>query len=224
MTLKVFIVNGSPRKDFNTARLLGSFSDGVRSVCPDADIERIDLYDIDFKGCVSCFACKVKGGKSYLRCAYDDGLRGILDRMEDADIICIGSPIYFSDVTGETRCFVERLVYPHHVFTAPFPHPERERKIASAFVYTMNVTEDMAVQAGYMRTIGDLEGIVSSSLGGEKTSMCSYNTYQYTDYGRYVSDFWDVEDKERQRREQFPKDLEQAFGMGADLASRSERT
>ena len=42
--------------------------------------ETVRLYDLDFKGCRSCFACKVKGGASYGRCAQRDGAGGLLER------------------------------------------------------------------------------------------------------------------------------------------------
>ena len=53
---KVIIINASPRKNFNTAEILKSSEKGAQSV--DAKTEFINLIDIDFKGCISCFACK----------------------------------------------------------------------------------------------------------------------------------------------------------------------
>jgi len=46
---KVIIINGSPRKNFNTAKLLKEAQKGAESV--DADVEYYNLYDINFKGC-----------------------------------------------------------------------------------------------------------------------------------------------------------------------------
>ena len=51
------IINGSPRKDKNTATLLRKAAEGAISAGADVDYE--DLYDYDFAGCHSCFACKV---------------------------------------------------------------------------------------------------------------------------------------------------------------------
>jgi multimeric flavodoxin WrbA len=57
--MKVLSINGSPRKSGNTAAMLkGAVSQG-------AETEFIHLYDIDFKGCISCLACKDKNGKSF---------------------------------------------------------------------------------------------------------------------------------------------------------------
>ena len=56
--LKAVFVNGSPRKKWNTAQMLESAMKGAQEA--GAEVELINLYDIDFKGCKSCFACKIK--------------------------------------------------------------------------------------------------------------------------------------------------------------------
>ena len=55
--MKFFAINGSHRKDGNTAQLLEKALEGIQSVCSDAEIESVNLYDIPFNGCKSCFAC-----------------------------------------------------------------------------------------------------------------------------------------------------------------------
>jgi len=61
--MKVMAFNGSPRKKWNTGTLLEKALEGAAS--RGAETELIHLYDIDFKGCISCFACKTIGGNSY---------------------------------------------------------------------------------------------------------------------------------------------------------------
>jgi hypothetical protein len=70
--MKVIAFNGSPRKDWNTAALLGKALEGAAS--QGAETELFHLYDLNYKGCVSCFACKTRNGKSYGRCAVKDDL------------------------------------------------------------------------------------------------------------------------------------------------------
>ena len=65
--MKVLAVNGSPRKTWNTSTLLKNALDGAAS--QGAETELVHLYELGFKGCISCFACKTKGGKSFGRCA-----------------------------------------------------------------------------------------------------------------------------------------------------------
>src|SRR3974377_758600 len=115
--MKVIAINGSPRKNWNTATLLNRGLEGAAAA--GAEPELIHLYDLDFKGCISCFACKTKGGKSYGRCAVKDGLTPVLGMVEQIDAMILGSPIYFGTVTGEMRSFMERLLFPYLAYTNP---------------------------------------------------------------------------------------------------------
>ena len=93
-----------------------------------AETELIHLYDLNFKGCISCFECKTIGGKSYGRCAVQDDLTPILQRVEEADALILGSPIYFGTVSGEMHSFMERLLFPFLTYTEP-PQSLFPRKI-----------------------------------------------------------------------------------------------
>jgi multimeric flavodoxin WrbA len=116
--MNVLAINGSPRKNNNTAILLNKALEGAAS--QGAKTELIHLYDLNFKGCVSCFACKMKDGKSYGKCAVKDDLTPFLEKVDDADALILGSPIYFGNVTGEMRSFIERLAFPYLVYDANY--------------------------------------------------------------------------------------------------------
>ena len=96
--MKVLAFNGSPRKTWNTATLLNKALEGAVSL--GAETEMIHLYDLNYKGCISCFACKMRGGKSYGTCALKDDLTPILKKVYEADALLLGSPVYFFRVTG----------------------------------------------------------------------------------------------------------------------------
>ena len=53
----IVIVDGGPRKNMNTAQLLQRFAEGAKSVGEDVEVKSVRLYDIDYKGCMSCMAC-----------------------------------------------------------------------------------------------------------------------------------------------------------------------
>ena len=78
--MKLLAFNGSPRKKWNTATLLAHAIQGASA--EGAKAELIHLYDIDFKGCTSCFACKRIGGKSYGHCAVKDDSNRYLQRLK----------------------------------------------------------------------------------------------------------------------------------------------
>ena len=124
--MKVIAVNGSPRKKWNTATLLEKALEGAAS--RGAETELVHLYDLNFKGCISCFACKTIDGPSYGRCAVKDGLAPLLEKIAQADAMVLGSPIYYGTVTGETRSFMERLFFPfQHLYRPARIHlPEED--------------------------------------------------------------------------------------------------
>ncbi|MCX6686364.1 MAG: flavodoxin family protein [Methanoregula sp.] len=208
---KVIAINGSPRKKWNTAMLLGKALEGAES--QGADTELIHLYDLDFKGCTSCFACKLRGEKSYGKCAVQDGLTSVLDRIQDADALILGSPIYFGTVTGEMRSFMERLLFPYLAYTTP-PSSLFGRKIRTAFIYTMNVSEQQMKDYQYPVHTGANENVLARTFGHAE-SLFSFETLQFEDYTKVVFSYADPEVRKERRRTVFPKDCEKAFELGA---------
>jgi len=211
--VKAIGVNGSPRKKWNTAILLekalkGASSQGART-------ELFHLYDLNYKGCISCFACKKKSGKSYGKCAVKDGLTPLLKEVNGADVIILGSPIYFGSVTGEMRSFLERLFYPLMTYTDP-PESLLSRKVQTAFIYTLGATKKMARERGFDRQMVANEMLMKMILGASET-LCSYDTYQFEDYSKVYAPRFDPEKKAKVRAEVFPIDCEKAFEMGARL-------
>ena len=113
--MKDYAINGSPRKNKNTATLLQKALDGVKEATKDKEVETeiINLYDLNYTGCKSCFACKRLGGKNYGKCAINDDIYEILEKISQADGLIFGSPIYFSNITGQLLAFLERLLFPY---------------------------------------------------------------------------------------------------------------
>jgi len=132
--MNIIALNGSARKDGNTAMLLEKVLEGASKR---AKTEFVHLYDLDYKGCQSCFACKTRGGKSYGACAANDGLSLIPEKIREVDALVLGSPIYFGTVFGEIKSFLERLLFPVLTYPDP-PAPLFPRKIYTGFFYTMN--------------------------------------------------------------------------------------
>jgi multimeric flavodoxin WrbA len=212
--MKVMAVNGSPRKTWNTATLLKKALKGAAS--QGADTELVHLYDLNFKGCISCFACKTRGGRSYGRCAVKDDLQPLLKSIAAADALILGSPIYFGIVSGEMRSFMERLLFPHFTYTDP-PQSLFPRKMPTGFIYTMNITEEMMQEWGYQRLFDNNQQLLQMAFGASEM-LCSFDTYQFKDYAKVVADRFDPVKKARRRQEVFPQDCEAAWAMGARLA------
>ena len=214
--MKIIAINGSPRKNSNTAVLLEHALEGAS--LQGAETELINLYDLDYKGCMSCFACKLKGGKSYGKCAYKDELSPVLEKVLAADALLLGSPIYFHAVTGEMRSFLERLMFPILTYTEDYKG-FLEKKIPVGFIYNMNVTKEYMIEANYLQVLRFAENSLES-LFGSCESLAVNDTLQFKDYSKYVVTVFDENKKKKVKEEQFPIDCESAFQLGSRLIQR----
>ena len=102
--MKVIAFNGSARKDGNTAILLNTVMDEMKS----AGIET-ELYQLSGKpiqGCIACMKCFENKNK---RCAVEkDIINECIGKMAEADGILLGSPTYFADVSAGMKALIER--------------------------------------------------------------------------------------------------------------------
>ena len=209
---KIIIIDGGPRKTFNTASMLRSFAEGAASVSEEIEVKTVRLYDLDYKGCISCLACKLKGRASNI-CRFKDALTPVLEEIATADGLVLGSPIYFGDVTGQMRTFLERLTFPwlsynDYSLTAP-------RRMPVVLVETMNGTPERNNSNGY----GTMEWPIEIALG-EPERLVAYNTYQVKDYARYELAGFSEEAKRRYRDEHWQHDLQQAHDAGRRMAEK----
>jgi len=212
--MKAIGFNGSPRKSWNTAMMLEKALEGAKS--QGAETELIHLYDLNFKGCISCFACKLKEGKSYGKCAVNDDLKPIFARIEKADALIFGSPVYLGFVTGEMHSFFERLIFQYLTYTDP-PGTLFERKLKTGFIYTMGMPEQGMIQMGYSQFM-DRIAMFLTRIFGHSESVCSYDALQFDDYSKYFAPRFDPEGKAKRRRDVFPQECQKAFEMGRRLA------
>lgn len=216
---KVIILNASPRKNFNTATLLKEAQKGAESV--GAQVEYINLVDLNYKGCVSCFACKVKGNKTGGLCAYRDDLRPVLEKILQADALIIGTPIYYSYPTGMFRNLLERLFFAMMTYDKDDTNPYAtkllvEKKLATGIIYTMNCTPELYEKFNYPAILSPDWNAFKRFFGSCEV-LNSYNTYQFSDYSRYMADIVDEKDKAHTRDTQFPIDKQKAFELGKKL-------
>ena len=213
--MKAIAVNGSPRKNWNTASLLEHGLAGAAK--QGAATELVHLHDLNFKGCHSCFSCKETGGRSYGRCAVKDDLTPLLDKASEADVLILGSPVYFACETGEMRSFMERFLFPFLTYTpgygSIFPG-----KLRVGLVYTMNTPEKDMAARNYDKIFSVAQGVFTRIFGNCEVLFCT-DTYQFSDYSKYLSTCFDAQAKKKRREEVFPEDCGRAFELGARLAS-----
>ncbi len=205
--MKIIAVNGSPRKQWNTLEkaLEGAAAAG-------AETKLVHLYDLTFKGCVSCFACKRIGGSSYGRCAVRDGLTPLLDELASADAFILGSPVYLYAETGEMRSCIERLCFQYLRYANP-PATLFPRRIRTALVYTMNIPEGMVAEMGLGQHIEISRGFMERTFGHCETLLAT-DTLQFDDYSKYENTLFDQDAKQRRSHEVFPEDEAGAYKLG----------
>lgn len=220
--MKTIAVNGSPRKNWNTATLLEKALEGAAS--QGAGTELIHLYDLDYKGCHSCFTCKLKTGKSYGSCAIHDGLKPVLQKIEAADALILGSPIYYGMVSGEMRSFLERLLFQYLVYDTRYSSL-RKKEMPTGIIYTMNVTQAGVEDRNYRLILGAMEAAIRRTLGGmEMPALYVTDTFQFEDYARYETTAFDSGHKAKRREEEFPRDCQKAFDIGVRLVRKEEKS
>lgn len=213
--IQIIAVNGSPRDNENTATLCKFFLDGAKSANGNVETTLINIYDVDFKGCTSCFGCKMADSENYGKCVMQDELTPILEKIAKADGLVLASPIYFGEITGELRSFMERLVFPYSTYEAS-RKTLAPKRFPTAMIYTMNVTKEGAEESGYNEYFDKVERLISR-IYQKPQQICAYNTYQFDDYSKYKADLFSEEDKKQYKETQFPIDCQSAFDAGKQM-------
>ncbi|MBO7441728.1 MAG: flavodoxin family protein [Paludibacteraceae bacterium] len=209
---KIIIIDGGPRKTFNTASMLKKVAEGANSVSEGIEVKSYRLYDIDYKGCMSCLACKIKG-KAVNICKFKDALTPILEEIAEADGLVLGSPNYFGEISGQMRTFLERLAFPWLSYndysnTAP-------KRMPVVLIETQNGTKEYNNCNGY----GSMEFCISQALG-EPEKLIAYNTYQVKNYNNYELAGFSEEAKRQYRDAHWENDLQQAYNAGKRMAEK----
>lgn len=214
--MKFLAVNGSPRRRWNTAQLLEQTVRGADAA--GADAELVHLRDLaPFNGCISCFHCKAPKGRHYGRCIVKDALTPLLHKAHEADVLVLGTPVYFHAETGLFRNFLERLWFQYHLYSK-VKGPLSPRKKGTALIYTMNVREQEMLLRGYDTMTETSRSLMERFFGSCELFLCT-DTLQFKDYSRYETDRFDAGAKRKRREEVFPGDLQRAFDLGKRLAS-----
>lgn len=212
--MKALFINGSPRKNGNTAKLLKRAMEGAAEA--GAETELINLYDrsLNFKGCMSCFACKLKGGKKGI-CTFKDDLQPILEKAVATDVLICGSPNYCGYPTAMMRSFMERLEFPT-VNYSDYTKPLVLKKIHSATIYTMNCPDETVYKQMNYDILMDNS---ANQLGvfGPTEILRSFDTYQFSNYERYDAATFSEPHKAQVRDTQFQQDLNKAYELGKRL-------
>lgn len=101
---KVLILSGSPRKGGNSDILCDEFAKGA--LAAGNEVEKIFVAEKKIAPCTGCYFCKNHGG----RCALNDGMDEILQKIIDCDTLVLSSPVYFYSISAQLKAVIDRTV------------------------------------------------------------------------------------------------------------------
>jgi len=206
-------INASPRKKMNTSAILHEVIAEIEK--SGNTVKSYNLYDLSFKGCLSCFACKREKSPTYGTCVVNDDLKALFEEIKTCKGLVLASPIYFRDVTGEMRVFIERLLFQNMLYSNP-PRSTFGKRIKVGIIYTMNVMEEQFNKISLKAHLEGMEGSINLVLGEPKI-FYGFGTNQLTDYDGIEYTYINKEERLKRHKEVFPTVLEQARGFGKAL-------
>jgi multimeric flavodoxin WrbA len=100
--MKIVCALGSPRETGNSSTVANRFSDTAGKL--GARVKTFALNKLQYRGCQGCMACKTKLD----RCILEDDLTEVLEAVRETDVLVLASPVYFWDVSGQLKTFMDR--------------------------------------------------------------------------------------------------------------------
>ena len=102
--MKVVLVNGSPNEKGCTYTALKEMADEFGRQGVETEIVHIGKAAIH--GCIGCGYCRKAG-----RCVFDDAVNALAEKLVEADGLVFGSPVFYAGISGQLKCFMDRLFY-----------------------------------------------------------------------------------------------------------------
>ena len=103
--MKILILSGSPRKGGNTELLLDAF---IRGAAKHHHVQIVSVRDYKVNPCLGCNACFKANGI----CAQKDDIAIIYEKMSQADMLVIASPVYFYGISAQLKAIIDRFHNP----------------------------------------------------------------------------------------------------------------
>lgn len=103
---RILILTGSPRRNGNTDLLAQSFAKGAEE---SNQVEIVSVCDYKVNPCIGCNSCFSREGN---RCFQNDDMTAIYEKLSQADILIIASPVYFYGISSQLKAIIDRLHTP----------------------------------------------------------------------------------------------------------------
>jgi len=101
--MNILVLNGSARKQGNTAAMVDAFEQGARE--SGHEVTRFNVAEMNIGGCLGCEYCHTKGNGE---CVQNDDMPHIYALWNTVDMIVLASPIYYGSFTGQLHSAIHR--------------------------------------------------------------------------------------------------------------------
>lgn len=154
---KVILISASPRKSGNSDLLCDEFSKGALEA--GHQVEKVNIHDLKLNYCMACYGCR-----QTKKCVHHDGMNDLLEKLVQADVIVLATPVYFYSLDGQMKTFIDRCL-------------PRYREIKNKDFYYIVTAADTS-HANMQSTIDSLRGFLDC-LPGAKEKGIIYGTGAY---------------------------------------------
>jgi len=163
MSPNILVVLGSPRRNGNSALLAREIAENAEA--GGAEVETVFLNELSIKPCQGCDGCQQIATRE---CVIDDDMRPLYSKLQRADTVVIASPIYWFNVSAQTKIFIDRLyavgigeknIFKGKNFAVALTFAD-ENKIASGADNALRLFQDMGRYLGVR-----MQGMVYGSAG-----------------------------------------------------------
>lgn len=118
--MNILILNGSPRPNGNTSKMVAVFTKGAEA--SGYTVTQVQVAKKKISGCLACEYCHSKGNG---KCIQKDDMQEIYELLQDTDMLVLASPIYYHGISGQLKCVIDRF------YSALYPKkPDKLKKIA----------------------------------------------------------------------------------------------
>ena len=115
--MRILVLNGSPRINGNTKKMVAAFQEGAESAGNQVDV--VDVCRKNIHGCIACEYCHTKGDGV---CVQKDDMQEVYALLKEAEMLVIASPIYYHGISGQLKCAIDRF------YSAAYPRKPSKLK------------------------------------------------------------------------------------------------
>ena len=203
--MKTVVINADPKRKESTAQFMKSAARGAESV--GADVKYVDLYKLPLSGCRVCLICKREGMSC--KCHWNDELSPLIEEILESDVLLIGVPLFFSQLSSHYMAFLERLIFSIVSFKTGNAF---KGKVDVGLFYTIEYPRDYFEKSirPHLKQSEDLLKMLNGNVVVE-------TYYKISKTERSDSTEKGIESLNL-KEQQFSKDLDEIFNIAADLS------